>query len=124
MVLREKEHKMASEQPVKKKLRRDDEDHNADEPDFIQPNGMHTDLSSLQLSLPANVNEEDINSINELKSPDLYYHPPPILHYGSELIMPNPSEHLPVIEERITRPPLQTSYERQDVFQDYLIKGK
>lgn len=65
MVLRERERKMASDQPVKKKIRRTDEDHAADETDFIS-NGVHADLSALHLALPPNVNEADImlNTIN------------------------------------------------------------
>lgn len=69
MVLKHRDYKMASEQPVKKKLRRGGEDEATDEPDFIHnlaENGMHTDLSALHLSLPSNVNEEDItlNAVN------------------------------------------------------------
>lgn len=56
MVLREKEYKMASNQPVHKKTRRTD-DQNTDETDNI-PNGMHPD--------PPNLNEADmmLNPIN------------------------------------------------------------
>ncbi|XP_019870787.2 protein lines [Aethina tumida] len=56
MVLRQRENKMTSEQPLKKKLRRGDDTETADETDFIP-----TDLSVLHLT-----NEEDItrNSVN------------------------------------------------------------
>ncbi|GJQ77805.1 lin [Trypoxylus dichotomus] len=60
---------MANEQPVKKKLRREDEEHTADEPDYIHnlnENGNRADLSALRLSLPDNVNEADLtfNTLN------------------------------------------------------------
>lgn len=63
MVLRHRDCKMASEQPVKKKLRRTNEDEAADEPDFIHninENGVRADFSALH------VNEDDItlNTIN------------------------------------------------------------
>lgn len=69
MVLRQSDFKMANEQPVKKKLRREDEEHTADEPDYIHnlnENGSRADLSPLRLSLPDNVNEADltINILN------------------------------------------------------------
>lgn len=72
MVVRERSFKMASDQPVQKRLRRAEDD--TDEPDFIQEGGMRTDLSSLHLSLPSNVNESDIslnmlNTINTTKDP-------------------------------------------------------
>ncbi|KRT82597.1 hypothetical protein AMK59_4290 [Oryctes borbonicus] len=69
MVLRQSDFKMANEQPVKKKLRREDEEHTADEPDYIHnlnENGNRADLSALRLSLPDNVNEADLtfNTLN------------------------------------------------------------
>lgn len=69
MVLRQSDFKMANEQPVKKKLRREDEEHTADEPDYIHnlnENGTRADLSALRLSLPDNVNEADLtfNTLN------------------------------------------------------------
>lgn len=69
MVLRQSDLKMANEQPVKKKLRREDEEHTADEPDYIHnlnENGGRADLSALRLSLPDNVNEADLtfNTLN------------------------------------------------------------
>ncbi|KAJ8936853.1 hypothetical protein NQ318_012814 [Aromia moschata] len=54
---------MTSEQPLKKKLRRGDDTDHTDETDFIHnlaENGMPTGLQALHLSLPANVNEDDI----------------------------------------------------------------
>lgn len=68
MVLRHRESKMASEQPLKKKLRRGNNSDSTDETDFIQlaENGMRSDLSALHLSLPPDVNEDDItlNTVN------------------------------------------------------------
>ncbi|KAG5869679.1 hypothetical protein JTB14_035604 [Gonioctena quinquepunctata] len=60
---------MTSEQPLKKKLRREDESDNPDETDFIHnlaENSVPTDLQALRLSLPANINEDDItrNALN------------------------------------------------------------
>lgn len=72
MVLRNRDRKMASEQPVKKKLRITDEEETRDEPDFLHntsDNGMRTDLSRLHLSLPGlSENEHPLN--NEHPSPD------------------------------------------------------
>lgn len=61
MVLYQREPKMASDQPVKKKPRQTDSEHTADEPDYIPNN-----LSALHLSFPVDVNEADItfNTIN------------------------------------------------------------
>ncbi|KAJ8922230.1 hypothetical protein NQ315_004167 [Exocentrus adspersus] len=69
MVLKHRPHKMTSEQPLKKKLRRGDETEHLDETDFINnlaENGVPTDLQALHLSLPVNVNEEDVtrNTVN------------------------------------------------------------
>ncbi|KAJ8963637.1 hypothetical protein NQ314_005484 [Rhamnusium bicolor] len=69
MVLRYRETKMTSEQPLKKKLRREDETEHTDETDFIHnlvENGVPTDLQALHLSLPSNINEDDItkNTVN------------------------------------------------------------
>lgn len=55
---------MSSEQPVKKKLRRTDDTESTDEPDYIHSlteNGM----SALHLSMPPNINEADLNTLNE-----------------------------------------------------------
>lgn len=71
MVLREKNHNMASDQPVQKKLRRTEDDRTTtDEPDFIHnvsENGIGTDLTALHINLPPDVNEISIslNNINE-----------------------------------------------------------
>lgn len=54
MVLRNRDRKMASEQPVKKKLRITDEDDTRDEPDFIHntpDNAIRTNVSRLHLPL-------------------------------------------------------------------------
>lgn len=68
MVLRHRDCKMASEQPVKKKLRRADESEATDEPDFIHnlaETGMRTDLSALHLSLPSHISDEvTLNTVN------------------------------------------------------------
>lgn len=69
MVLKHRQYKMTSEQPLKKKLRRGDETEHLDETDFINnlvENGVPTNLQALHLSLPANVNEDDItkNAVN------------------------------------------------------------
>ncbi|KAK5640192.1 hypothetical protein RI129_011003 [Pyrocoelia pectoralis] len=64
MVLHHRKPKMSSEQPVKKKLRRtDDTTESTDEPDYIHTlteNGM----SALHLSMPPNINEADLNTLN------------------------------------------------------------
>lgn len=55
--------KMTSEQPLKKKLRRgNDQNDPTDEPDFIHTinESPTTDLSSLHLALPLTVNEDDV----------------------------------------------------------------
>jgi hypothetical protein len=69
MVLRDRKNKMASEQPLKKKLRRGNNSNSTDETDFIHnlaESGVGNDLSALHLSFPANVNEDDItlNTVN------------------------------------------------------------
>lgn len=62
--------KMTSEQPLKKKLRRgNDQNEPTDEPDFIHTlnESPTTDLSALHLALPLNVNEDDValkNTVN------------------------------------------------------------
>ncbi|KAB0792066.1 hypothetical protein PPYR_14027 [Photinus pyralis] len=64
MVLHHRKPKMSSEQPVKKKLRRTDDTESTDEPDYIHSlteNGM----SALHLSMPPNINEADLNTLNE-----------------------------------------------------------
>ncbi|XP_060520413.1 protein lines [Cylas formicarius] len=68
MVLRQRESIM-TEQPLKKKPKREDSAGDSDEPDFIQnlvENGVPTDLQALHLSMPAHVNEQDItlNAVN------------------------------------------------------------
>ncbi|KAF7282818.1 hypothetical protein GWI33_001956 [Rhynchophorus ferrugineus] len=67
MVLRQRQNKMSSEQPLKKKPKRGDIPANSDETDFIHnlsDNG--TNLQALHLSMPANINEDDItlNTVN------------------------------------------------------------
>ncbi|GLV45542.1 lines [Carabus blaptoides fortunei] len=54
---------MASEQPVKKKLRITDEDENRDEPDFLHnpDNIMRTDLSRLHLTLPPTTDSSNVS---------------------------------------------------------------
>lgn len=67
MVLRQRETKMSSEQPLKKKPKRADDNADADETDFIHnltDNGVQSNLQALHLSMPPNVNEDDINSVN------------------------------------------------------------
>ncbi|XP_050303825.1 protein lines [Anthonomus grandis grandis] len=69
MVLRQRENKMSSEQPVKKKPKRADANNDADEPDFINSlaeNTVQSNLQALHLSLPPHVNEDDItlNTVN------------------------------------------------------------
>lgn len=69
MVLRQRKNKMSSEQPLKKKPKRGDTSVDADETDFIHnlaDNGVQSHLQALHLSLPANVNEDDItlNTVN------------------------------------------------------------
>ncbi|XP_057656035.1 protein lines [Diorhabda carinulata] len=69
MVLTQKNNKMSSEQPVKKKLRRENEQENSDEPDFIHnlaEDAVPTDFQALHLSLPLHINENDItrNTVN------------------------------------------------------------
>ncbi|CAH1161612.1 unnamed protein product [Phyllotreta striolata] len=67
MVLTENNCKMSSEQPLKKKLRRENEPENSDETDFIHnlADTVPTDFQALQLSLP-HINEDDItrNAVN------------------------------------------------------------
>lgn len=68
MVRSEKNSKMSSEQPLKKKLRIENEPDNPDETDFIHnlaDEGVPTDFQALHLSLP-HINEEDItrNAVN------------------------------------------------------------
>ncbi|CAH1179524.1 unnamed protein product [Phaedon cochleariae] len=60
---------MNSEQPLKKKLRREGEIDNQDETDFIHnlaENNVPTNFQALHLSLPADINEDDItkNQVN------------------------------------------------------------
>nr|XP_023026509.1 protein lines [Leptinotarsa decemlineata] len=69
MVLRQRYITMSSEQPLKKKLRREDESDNSDETDFINnlaENSVPTNLQALHLSLHASFNEDDIsrNALN------------------------------------------------------------
>ncbi|CAG9833698.1 unnamed protein product [Diabrotica balteata] len=68
MVLTEKSGKMSSEQPLKKKLRRENETDNSDETDFIHnlaDDTVPADFQALHLSLP-HINEDDItrNTVN------------------------------------------------------------
>lgn len=77
MVLRNRDRKMASEQPVKKKLRITDEEENRDETDFIHnpDNIMRTDLSRLHLTLPSsNADIEDTSFNNSVTNTVLHNH--------------------------------------------------
>lgn len=66
MVLRNRDRKMASEQPVKKKLRITDDEDTRDETDFINAdNMMRTDLSRLHLTLPQAMSSTTTPPINE-----------------------------------------------------------
>lgn len=73
MVLRNRDRKMASEQPVKKKLRITDEEDTTDEPDFIHnaDSGMRNDLSRLHLELPTGLPENE-NSESQTSEPILH----------------------------------------------------
>lgn len=76
MVLRDhKKKEMAAEQPVKKKPRRgDDSENSRDEPDFISTLPSENGVSALHLSLPVDVNEDDIslNTVNTQLCGDVY----------------------------------------------------
>ncbi|XP_018336124.1 protein lines [Agrilus planipennis] len=67
MVLRHREFKMASEQPVKKRLKRTNNIRSEDEPDYIHnlaENGMRNELSALHLSMPSDINEINRQTIS------------------------------------------------------------
>lgn len=109
---------MASDQPLKKKLRRGDDPDTPDEPDFIQ-NG---DLT-LHLSFPPNVNEDDINTVNSQYHGGKVFRTSPVSDESDQKCTENISmQPAPDIISYEPQPEMVVDEDETETFYSYLVK--